>query len=88
MNQDEKMFYISEHAQIKSILRDDHLSECPNCQSKRYHLNDKHYLCQDCNVCGDSVAYLMEKRSMGFDEAVNYIYNILIYGNNRSEVTA
>lgn len=57
-------------------VKDNH--RCPFCRSHHYYLSRRNYLCQDCDECGDVIAYTMNDRSCSMEEAIEKLYRKII----------
>ncbi len=60
---------------IRDVIDKKFHSHCPFCDSSNFYVNKTNYLCQGCDACGDSIAYLMSKQCFSFEEAVVKLFN-------------
>lgn len=81
--QDERMLEVLDHVNIRDIIAAKDNWRCPFCKSANYFLSRKNYLCQDCDACGDVIAYAMNDQQCSMDEAIDKLYSKYIYKSAR-----
>ncbi len=51
---------------------------CPFCRSIHFYKSRRHYLCQDCDSCGDVISYTMNDQQCSMDEAIVKLYKRIV----------
>lgn len=71
-------FAVIEELSMSDVVSAKDNWRCPFCRSVHFYRSRKHYLCQDCDSCGDVISYTMNDRQCSMDEAIERLYKRIV----------
>lgn len=71
-------FKVIDEISMSDIVNPKDNWRCPFCRSVHFYRSRKHYLCQDCDSCGDVISYTMNDKSCSMEEAVEKLYKRIL----------